>query len=79
MQDIMEILVMHLVECVMPDPSQIPEPVVEQQCVLFVPLVFIRRRQPLLHVRTVVPVPLRILAQVLGLQIVQIVVLESIH
>jgi hypothetical protein len=29
--------------------------------------------------KCVVPVPLRILAQILGLQIVQIVLLESIH
>ena len=75
----MEILVMHLVKCVMPDPSQIPELVPGQQRVLFVPLVCIRHRRTLFRVRPVVLDPLQIPGQVLGHQRVILVPLACIH
>ena len=54
-QDIMEILVIHLVKRVLPVPLQILEQVLGQQRVLLVPLARIPYLRTLLHVRSVTP------------------------
>jgi hypothetical protein len=71
---------------VIPVPLQTLEPVPEHQHVRILPTKKLQHAMQgitdflVIHLaKRVVPVPLRILAPVLGLQIVQVVLLESIH